>query len=164
MKIKNQGFTILEIMVVVVIMGVLAMIAFPTFTNHTSMAEDAKKITFIHNSDVILLATRTSGTDYPYDKIADGINATTLSDIKDILRKNDLLIPSEDSDYKYWYFSAGNDYIVASCSKETKGEILTMGTSNSETQIECLAANYYKIPTAKIGGVFDGGTNFKLIP
>ncbi len=163
MKTKNKAFTLIELLVVVVIIGVLSVLAVPVFSNYTAKAEDTKRLRFVHASNVILLATLSKQTDYPYDKIADGSSDTTLDDIRTILRNDDIIIPDDGTeDYGYWYFSAGNEYIVASCSQEIDGKILTMGTANSKDHIECLEANFYRIPTLKNGGWFDGGVNFKL--
>ncbi len=158
--IKNQGFTIIEILAVIVVIGILATIAVVYYENYYSKAKDAKSIAFVHNSSVILLANSVNQTDYPYDKIYDGVNDTELDDILDILYNDGQEIPNNG--YGYWYFSSDFDYIVATCSQEIKGKLITMGTSNSEKEIECPASTNYRIPRPKNGGWFDGGVNFKL--
>ncbi|MCB1233423.1 MAG: type II secretion system protein, partial [Verrucomicrobiae bacterium] len=60
-KRKNQGFTLIELMVVITIIAVLASFAMPAFTR---MQESAKITKDISNVRQIILACKSFATDY----------------------------------------------------------------------------------------------------
>lgn len=72
MSLKNKGFTLMELMIVVVIVGIFAAIAIPNFT---SMAGRAREASVKSNCHTVQLAAEDfsvqNGGDYPADHDTD---------------------------------------------------------------------------------------------
>ena len=65
-KLKNQGFTLIEMMIVVAVIGVLAAIAYPSYKNHiiksNRAAAKAQMLDLANREQQWLLANRTYAT------------------------------------------------------------------------------------------------------
>jgi len=68
---KNQkGFTLIELMVVIAIIGVLASIAVPKFSSATNSAQDAKLKADLRTIDGAIMQYYAANNKYPADKTA----------------------------------------------------------------------------------------------
>lgn len=74
---KQQGFTIIELVVVIVILGILAAVAFPKFQDLSTDAKDAvaKGGMAALQSAAVLLFAKNSGSTSTYAQIQSAVNA-----------------------------------------------------------------------------------------
>lgn len=79
MKKKEQGFTLIEIIVVLLIIGILLAITIPSIMGYVSKAKDAQLLTEAHS---VLLAAKTKGT-----KLYSNNNLNALPNKKDEIIK-----------------------------------------------------------------------------
>ncbi|MEC9359852.1 MAG: pilin [Pseudomonadota bacterium] len=76
MKTQQQGFTLIELMIVVAIIGILAAIAIPAYQDYTIRAKMAEAIGFASNAKTAVSEYYVSQGDFPADSAAAGITTT----------------------------------------------------------------------------------------
>ncbi len=92
MQRKRKGFTLLEVLIVVIIIGVLAAIALPQYTNTIEKAKSAEATSTIG-------ALRSSMERYWYDQGSFGTSYTRATDLDDL----DIDNPNDDTGARYEY-------------------------------------------------------------
>ncbi len=68
MKIKNSAFTLIELLIVIVIIGILATIAFSTFKGYFKKANNTQRITVVKQYIDALKRMNASGESFPITK------------------------------------------------------------------------------------------------
>lgn len=159
---KNSGFSIMEITIVMVMISTLAFIAMPNLFTNIKKAHDTEKFIITSDMGIVILSTRTNEKARPYNTIEDGTNDTTTEDLRSIFNIQGVSIPNSKNGHEYWYFSTRDNYLVANCSEDIRGQLIANGSMLSKNHVECTTNP--KIPTAIPGGRFDGGVNFELTP
>ena len=80
MKAIQKGFTLIELMIVIAIIGILAVIALPAYQDYTARAQVSEAITLMEGQKSAIVEYYADKGDWPKDNKAAGIAAAT--DIK----------------------------------------------------------------------------------
>ena len=80
MKTMQKGFTLIELMIVIAIIGILAAIALPAYQDYTARAQVSEAITLMEGQKSAIVEYYADKGDWPKDNKAAGIAAAT--DIK----------------------------------------------------------------------------------
>ena len=73
MKMKQQGFTLIELMIVVAIIGILAAIAIPAYQDYTIRAQVSEGLSLSAGAKVALIDYYANNGDWPKDNGAAGV-------------------------------------------------------------------------------------------
>ncbi len=141
MNIKKKGFTLLEILIVIMIMGVLATIGTASYKSYFDRVWDTERKSVINNIGSIIITARALDHIGQYNSDENmgefGNGSTEKERILDILSKEssyDLAdVPNTGFDY-YYLYKDSEDFVVLNCEKE-KGRLLYNGTSASKNDI-----------------------------
>lgn len=79
MKRNQQGFTLIELMIVVAIIGILAAIAVPAYQDYITRARVSEGIQLAAAAKTAVSETRQAGTAFPTANLAAGLPATIQS-------------------------------------------------------------------------------------
>ena len=80
MKAIQKGFSLIELMIVIAILGILAVIALPAYQDYTARAQVSEAITLMEGQKSAIVEYYADKGDWPKDNKAAGIAAAT--DIK----------------------------------------------------------------------------------
>lgn len=108
---KNNGFTFIEILVVVTIIALLTSVAVATYTTFLKQSRDAKRKADLSQLSAALEMYRSNENTYPVGSVW----ATTLNVLKTpVIYTQSLPTDPKNSSYVYYYSSAtGTDYTLA---------------------------------------------------
>ena len=142
MKNKKTGFSLIELLVVIVIMAILATISIGTFAGFFERARDAKRTTTVDlMSNLVKSTDATDWSELKYDyRIVSGKNIKTA-----VLAKNDVVIPpNEDLCYLFAFsgnvatYSADNQFAIIAWSEDQNKPIVS-GTANAVSLVNSAA-------------------------
>jgi type IV pilus assembly protein PilA len=78
-KPNQQGFTLIELMIVVAIIGILAAIALPAYQDYTARAQMAEAMTLASGARTAVTEYYTSTGDFPNNNASAGLDATSTN-------------------------------------------------------------------------------------
>jgi type IV pilus assembly protein PilA len=141
----EQGFTLVELLVVMLILGLLAAIAIPSFFNQRDKARDADAKTLARTAQTAMETYSTdNGGSYA------SATAANLITIEETLNEADLT-GVEDGD-ALTVASTADTYSVTVDSKNTPNDFTISRTATGTTNLTCTVAASDGCPT---GGVWD---------
>ena len=115
---KEQGFTLLELLIVIVIIGILALLIIPNISSAPKKARDTQRKTDLRASQKALEEYYVSNQGYPVavSPIDIAIALTPLSTGSSASLKNIPVDPKNVSPYNYLYTSTdGQTYTLTAC-------------------------------------------------
>src|SRR5258708_21863873 len=77
MKSMQKGFTLIELMIVVAIIGILAAIAIPAYQTYTIRAQESEALGFADAAKVAVAESYTASGTWPADNTAAGLDTST---------------------------------------------------------------------------------------
>jgi type IV pilus assembly protein PilA len=80
MKKKQQGFTLIELMIVVAVIGILASMAIPAYQDYTIRAQVAEGIVLAGGAKVALVEYFLDNGDWPNNNVKAGIEMVKVKD------------------------------------------------------------------------------------
>ena len=118
-RLNQKGFTLVELMVVIAILGILAAIAIPKFSDSTSAANTAKIAADLRTIDSALVMYQANG-----GVVADGTKGTTATTVLALVSKGYLV--SEPTTPAGLYYLEGEKQTTAL----TKGNSYSIDAAN----------------------------------
>ena len=116
-RMNRQGFTLIELMVVIVIIGVLASLAIPRFTEASAKAKAAEAPRVLASYESAFLA---AVAELPADTIKEGIDTSYL-------------VFETPTDSKWWTYGAANE--TNQLTAEAKGAMGKIGVGQEKTLV-----------------------------
>ncbi len=95
MKIKQQGFTLIELMIVVAIIGILASIAIPSYQDYTIRAQISEGLVLSGGAKLALVEHYMRSGDWPNNNVKAGLanqNDITGKYVKSVRVKDNVII------------------------------------------------------------------------
>ncbi|HXY18258.1 MAG TPA: type II secretion system protein [Candidatus Nitrosopolaris sp.] len=142
-KLRNQGFTIVELLIVIVVIGILATLVITTYNGVQSKARDTKRKTDINALQGQVEAYNTNAGFYP--TLADmndsawrstnmkGLDPSALNDPQNPNPTSTLCATTTAHCYVYAVTPSGCDNSTTDCTSYTLSASLEDGTTYSKT-------------------------------
>lgn len=119
---KNRGFTLLEVMVVIVILGILASMVVPNLIGNQERANIQKAVSDINALETSLTMYKMDNYDYPSTE--QGLDALTAeTDVEPLPRR----FPEEGYVKRLPNDPWGNEYQLLNPGENSKIDVFTMG-------------------------------------
>ena len=153
MKMKQQGFTLIELMIVVAIIGVLSAIAIPAYQDYTIRAQVSEGLRLSAGAKVALIDYYANNGDWPKDNGAAG-----LADEHDIVGKYTEHVKVKDNVIEIKFDKDG-----AHAAIRDKTLTLTATAEAGDTSWECAsdAIEHKHLPSACRDGTAKDGKKDK---
>lgn len=178
MKSKKNGFTLIETITVVVIIGVLAAFAIATFDVYLSKGRDSYRLAAVKNMAVIVKAhgfrsDAPNFADIDDDDLFAAPDPVSIQDLADIFSEQDYYLPKQEPDtcYLYGYESAPtehDDFILIVGRNDTgavEGPFMFDGTEEAFKQARNVTAITCDSGSEGVtGGTWTGYTWLNLTP
>lgn len=142
---SESGFTLVELLVVMLILGILAAIAIPSFFNQRDKARDADAKTLVRTAQT---ATETYATDNGGSYA--GVTPALLIGIEEVLNEADLTAPENGDALSVT--STADTYTVTVDSTNTPNDFSISRAANGTVTLTCTVAASDGCPT---GGSWD---------
>jgi type IV pilus assembly protein PilA len=142
---SESGFTLVELLVVMLILGLLAAIAIPSFFNQRDKARDADAKTLARTAQT---AIETYGTDH--NGTYTGATPAALITIEETLNEADITAPENGDALSVT--SAAETYTVTVDSQNTPNDFSISRAANGNVTLTCTVANSDGCPA---GGNWD---------
>lgn len=128
---KQGGFTLLELLIVIVIIGILALLIIPNITSAPKKARDTKRKTDVTTVRKSLEEYYVSNNAYPVSASATNITTAlaTLSSGSAPVLKTIPTDPKNASSYQYLYTSDGTTYTLTACLENDQDNSANVGTA-----------------------------------
>lgn len=128
MKNKNTGFTIVEVLLVTVILGILVTIGLPHMWSYQAKARDA-----VRNTSIAQIYRSVVTADSIEE---DGSYAHDNPSIQALVDKDEIDFDGSDSVYCYVYGYKAKEFFIVVRSEANKGDYLVNGTPQGRTAFE----------------------------
>ncbi len=128
---KQGGFTLLELLIVIVIIGILALLIIPNITSAPKKARDTKRKTDITTVRKGLEEYYVSNNAYPVSASATVISSA-LADLSTgaaPILKNIPADPKNTSPFQYLYTSDGTTYTLTACLENDQDNGANVGSA-----------------------------------
>lgn len=133
MKHFNRGFTLIEVMIVVAIIGILAAIAYPSYDEYVKRGNRTEGQAFL--SDVAARQERYFSQNNAYITKTDDVSKLGLSDVNSPTRKYTITVAAGDGGY---LLTATQQFNDTKCGNLTLNALGTRGrTGTDKTVDEC---------------------------
>lgn len=137
---KQKGFTITEMIITTLLVGVLATVGFTSYQNSLNKAHDTQKIAMLATIEKLVLADKASDSTFKYDSTETLLTA---------LKKGGLDFANAPVK-KYFYFGTDIEYSIVTCLADGRG--FSRGSfvkridceSNENSLAKSLTANSFK--------------------
>lgn len=127
----KKGFTLIEMLIVIAVIGVLASLTLPAINNARSKARDTRRIADLHSIRTVLETYVNEKATYP-------------KDIYDSSIFNAGVIPNDPLGGEYMYKKSASGYILGSCLENDRSADVTSYNSSDD-------ASPRNVPVGEIG-------------
>jgi len=127
-KNKNKGFTFLEIIISIVVLGILVTITVPTLAGAFEKSRDAEKKSNVQKLARLILVDEaiTDSSSYDYDS----------DSLKSLLTARGMPFPESNSLFCYVYGYAPGNFFFAIRSEENQDDYFVDGTFSGQTDFD----------------------------
>ena len=128
MKNKNTGFSLIELLLVVTIIGILATIAVPSYLSLFARGRDTERLTNIQKMARIITLNEGEGAGAGF--------RMNLEEFRDVLAGQGVVVPESTAAHCYVYGGKGDSFFVAIMSEEKDGTFIIDGVKDAVNDFE----------------------------
>ena len=129
---KQQGFTLIELMIVVAIIGILAAVAVPQYQDYTNRARVVEAITIFTDAKNRLLEEHLAAGQFPTAAEA-AVPGSTIERLRNSMISGEVSAVAYDR--------IGNDQVALTATMQNLGANVVAGNSDSLTYLFTMAPN-----------------------